>query len=85
MGGLAPSRPVRVRGVPQPSKAADGIPSPWEHPGKSNSLEGYCSSPAPMFLTSDGPAESDDAGAFAQVSGFQSVKQGQVEVPLPRI
>lgn len=38
-----------------------------------------------MFLTNHGTAESDDAGAFTQVSGFQSVEQGQVEVPLPRI
>lgn len=38
-----------------------------------------------MFLTNHGPAESDDAGAFTQVSGFQSVEQGQVEVPLPRV
>lgn len=71
--------------VPQPSKAGDGILSLWEHPGKTTSLEGHCSSPAPVFLTSDGPAESDDAGAFAQVSGFQPAEQGQVEVPLPRV
>lgn len=71
--------------IPHTSKAGDGIPAPWEHPGKATFLEGHCSSPASMFLTNHGTAESDDAGAFTQVSGFQSVEQGQVEVPLPRI
>lgn len=71
--------------VAQPNKAGDGIPSPWEHPGKATFLEGHCSSPTPMFLTNDGPAESDDAGALMQVSGFQPVEQGHVEVPLPRV
>lgn len=85
MGGLAPSRPICARGILQPSKAGDGIPSPWEHPGKSTLLEGHCSSPGPTFLTNGGPAESDNAGAFTQVSGFQPVEQGQVEVLLPRI
>lgn len=38
-----------------------------------------------MLHTSDGPAESGDTGAFTQVSGFQPVEQGQVEIPLPFI
>lgn len=36
--------------IPQLNKAGDGIPSPWEHPGKATSLEGHCLSSALMFL-----------------------------------
>lgn len=31
-------------------QAGDGTPSRWEQPGKTFSLEGRCSSPAPVFL-----------------------------------
>lgn len=74
----------RLHAVPQPNQG-DGIPPPWEHPGKTTSLEGQCSSSAPVFLTNDGGAEGDDAGAFTQVSGSQPVDQGQEQVSLTPI
>lgn len=63
----------------------DGIPSPWEHPGKTPSLEGQCSCPAPVALTKEGGAEGDDSGALTQVGGSQPEDQGQEQVPLTPI